>query len=159
VPLAIRELRPGEERLFLELHAQSVRGLAAGHYPAEVIDAWCVAPTEENLANFISNPDHELRLFAEIDGQVVGLAALVVEGCELRACYVLPGAARKGVGTALVRDMERRASVHHLDHLELLASINAESFYAALGYASEGCTEHHVRGHPMAAVRMSKRLP
>ncbi|MEX2269899.1 MAG: GNAT family N-acetyltransferase [Vicinamibacterales bacterium] len=156
--VAIRELRPGEERLFLELHAQSVRGLAAGHYTPEVIDAWCVAPTEENLANFISNPDHELRLFAEIDGQVVGLAALVVEGSELRACYVLPGAARKGVGTALVREMERRASAHHLDHLELLASINAESFYAALGYASESCTEHNMRGYPMAAVKMSKRL-
>ena len=46
----------------------------------------------------------------------------------------------------------------HLDHLELLSSINAEPFYAALGYRSEGCTEHNMRGHPMAAVKMSKRL-
>ena len=144
--------------MFLELHAQSVRGLAAGHYPPEVIDAWCVAPTDENLANLISNPDRELRLFAEIDGQVVGLAALAVEGSELRACYVLPGAARQGVGTALVRELERRAAAHHLDHLEVLASINAEPFYAALGYLSEGCTGHNMRGHPMAAVKMSRRL-
>lgn len=158
MPAAIRELRHGEERLFLELHAQSIRGLAAGQYPPEVIDAWCVAPTEENLANFVKNPDHEQRLFAEIDGKVVGLAALVIKDSELRACYVLPEAARKGVGTALVREMERLAAAHHLDHLELLSSINAEPFYAALGYQSEGCTEHNMRGHPMAAVKMSKRL-
>ena len=158
MPAVIRELRHGEERLFLELHAQSVRGLAAGQYPPEVIDAWCVAPTEENLATFITNPDHELRLFAELDGKVVGLAALVLADSELRACYVLPEAARQGVGTALVREMERLAAAHHLDHLTLLSSINAEPFYAALGYASEGCTEHNMRGHPMAAVKMSKRL-
>ena len=158
MPAVIRELRHGEERLFLELHAQSVRGLAAGQYPPEVIDAWCVAPTEENLASFIKNPDHEQRLFAEIDGRVVGLAALVLEDSELRACYVLPEAARKGVGTALVREIERLALAHHLDHLELLSSINAEPFYAALGYRSEGCTEHNMRGQPMAAVKMSKRL-
>lgn len=158
MPVAIRELRHGEERLFLELHAQSIRGLAAGHYPPEVIDAWCVPPTEDNLASFIKNPDHELRLFAELDGRVVGLAALVLDGSELHACYVLPEAARKGVGTALVREMERLAFAHHLDHLELLASINAEPFYAALGYESEGCTEHNMRGCRMAAVKMSKRL-
>ncbi len=158
MPAAIRELRHGEERLFLELHAQSVRGLAAGQYSPEVIDAWCVAPTEENLASFIKNPDHEQRLVAEIDGRVVGLAALVLEGSELRACYVLPEAARKGVGTALVREIEQLALAHHLDHLELVSSINAEPFYASLGYRSEGCTEHNMRGQPMAAVKMSKRL-
>ena len=47
---------------------------------------------------------------------------------------------------------------HQLDHLELVSSINAEPFYAALGYESDGCTEHRMRGHPMAAVKMSKRL-
>ena len=158
MPAVIRDLRHGEERLFLELHAQSIRGLAAGHYPPEVIDAWCVAPTEENLARFITNAEHERRLFAELDGKVVGLAALVLEGLELRACYVLPEAARKGVGTALVREMERLAAAEQLDHLELLSSINAEPFYAALGYESGGSTEHNLRGHPMAAVKMSKRL-
>jgi len=158
VPVAIRELRSGEERLFLEVHAQSVRGLAADHYPPELIDAWCVPPTDDFVDHFVKNPDHELRLFAEIDGRVVGLGALVLEDAELRACYVLPEAARRGVGTALVREMERLAAAHHLDHLALLASINAEPFYAALGYRSEGCTEHNMRGQPMAAVKMSKRL-
>ena len=158
MPVAIRELRRGEERLFLEVHARSVRGLAAEHYPPELIHAWCVPPTDDFVEHFIENPDHELRLFAESDGQVVGLGALVLEDAELRACYVLPEAARRGVGTALVREMERLAAAHHLDHLELLASINAEPFYAALGYQSHCCVEHTMRGYPMAAVKMSKRL-
>ena len=154
----IRELRRGEERLFLEVHAQSIRGLASGHYAPEVIDAWCVPADDDTVAAFTKNAENELRLVAEIDGEVVGLAALVLESSELRACYVLPEAARQGVGSALVREMERRAAIHHLDRLELLSSMNAEPFYTALGYRSEGRIEHNVRGQPMAAVMMSKRL-
>ena len=37
--------------------------------------------------------------------------------------------------------------------------VNAEPFYASLGYRSEGRTEHVLRtGHAMAAVLMTKRL-
>ena len=144
--------------MFLDVHARSIRGLASGHYPPEVIDAWCVPANDDAVAAFTKNADNELRLLAEIHGKVVGLGALVLKSSDLRACYVLPEAARKGVGTALVREMERRAAVHHLDRLELLSSINAEPFYAALGYTSEGSIEHNVRGQPMAAVMMSKRL-
>jgi hypothetical protein len=39
-----------------------------------------------------------------------------------------------GVGSALVKEMERIAGDRGLTHLELHASINAEPFYTALGY-------------------------
>ncbi len=156
--ITIRELRRGEERLFLELHARSVRALAVKHYPPDVIDAWCVPPTGRNLAAFARNADKELRLIAEVGGVALGLGALCVKPAELRACYVVPEGARQGIGTAMVREIERIARDQRLDRLELLASINAEPFYAALGYQSDGCTEHVMRGRPMAAVRMSKRL-
>ena len=156
--ITIRELRRGEERLFLELHARSVRALAAKHYPPEVIDAWCVPANAKTIAAFIRNPDGELRLLAEVGGAVVGLGAFCARDAELRACYVAPEGVRQGVGTALVREIERIALEHRLDRLELLSSINAEPFYASLGYESLGCTEHVMRGRPMAAVRMCKRL-
>ncbi len=156
--ITIRELRRGEERLFLELHARSVRALAVKHYPPDVIDAWCVPLTSRNLAAFARNTDKELRLIAEVGGVALGLGALCMKPAELRACYVVPEGARQGIGTAMVREIERIATDHRLERLELLASINAEPFYASLGYQSDGCTEHVMRGRPMAAVRMSKRL-
>jgi len=158
VLITIREVRRGEERLFLELHARSVRALAAGHYPPDVIEAWCVPASSRNVAAFTRNPDKELRLFAEVNGVALGLGALCFAPAEVRACYVAPEGARKGIGTALVREIERIATDHRIERLALLASINAEPFYASLGYQSEGCTEHVMRGRPMAAVRMSKQL-
>ena len=89
-------------------------------------------------------------VIAEVDGAVAfdlshdrvayvegdtGLGALVVSRSELRACYVVPEAARSGVGTALVNEIERIAREHGLTHLQLESSINAEPFYRAVGYA------------------------
>ena len=157
--IIVRPLRPGEERMFLKLHSRSVRGLATGHYSPEVIEAWTVPLTDENLRGFVENRDNEIRLIAELDGEPAGLGVIVLAGSELRACYVVPEAARKGVGRALVREIERIATENGLDRLELLASVNAEPFYASLGYRSESRTEHVLRtGHAMAAVQMTKRL-
>ena len=156
--IIVRPLQAGEGRLFLELHRRSIRGLASAHYPAEVIEAWIVPITEDSLARFEENAEREIRLIAELRGQPAGLGALVVASSELRACYVLPEAARQGVGRALVTEIERLARTHGLDHLDLLASLNAEAFYAALGYDAFGHTVLRIRGQPMDAVKMSRRL-
>jgi putative acetyltransferase len=107
----------------------------------------------------MKNQDNEIRLVAEVDGSLVGLGCLVVQNAELRACYVAPGAARKGVGSALVREIERIAREHGLDHLHLDASINAEPFYSALGYEVVERGEHvWPSGQRMEAVTMRKAL-
>jgi putative acetyltransferase len=155
--VVVRPMLAGEARAFLDIHSRSVRGLAASHYPPEVIDAWVVPATDENVRAFLENPDGELRLLAELDGSVAGLGCLVVQNAELRGCYVAPEAARKGVGSALVREIERIAREHGLDHLRLDASINAESFYSALGYEVVERGEHvWPSGQRMAAVTMRK---
>jgi putative acetyltransferase len=103
--------------------------------------------------------DNEIRLIAEIDGEAVGIGALVVKNSELRACYVAPSATRKGVGSALVAEIERLARDHGLTYLHLDSSTTAEMFYAALGYAVEERCEHVSRsGTVMAAVKMRKTL-
>jgi putative acetyltransferase len=157
--VVVRPMLADEARAFLEIHTRSVRGLAASHYPPEVIEAWVVPMTEEYLRGFIKNQDKEIRLVAEVDGSLVGLGCLVVQNAELRACYVAPEAARKGVGSALVREIERLAREHGLDHLHLDASTNAEPFYSALGYEVVERGEHvWPSGQRMEAVMMRKAL-
>ena len=100
----------------------------------------------------------KLGTLPEIDGESVGIGAIVVSKSELRACYVAPHAARRGVGTALVAEIERLAREHHLDHLQLESSTTAEPF-SALGYQVERRGEHRLSsGVSMAAVKMRKPL-
>jgi putative acetyltransferase len=49
--------------------------------------------TVQTVKRFQANPDNEIRLIAEQDGEIVGFGALVPENNKLRACYVAPRAA------------------------------------------------------------------
>jgi putative acetyltransferase len=153
-------MRADEARRFLEIHRAAVRGLAAKDYPPSVIDQW--APLRVTLAmveGFLTNPDDEIRLIAELDSVTVGIGALGTAAHELRACYVDPDFARLGVGTAIVSEIERIASQHSLDYLQLESSVTAEPFYAALGYRVLERGEHVLAsGTRMAATKMRKEL-
>jgi putative acetyltransferase len=153
-------MRHDEAKVFLEIQRTSVRGLAANHYGASVIEAWAPLPiTDTAIAFFRVNHDEEIRLIAELDGEAVGIGALVLADSELRACYVLPSAARKGVGSALVAEIERIARHHGLRDLELVSSLTAEPFYRAVGYEVEERVEHLLgSGGRMPAVKMRKKL-
>jgi putative acetyltransferase len=153
-------MRADEARLFLEIHHESVRGLAAGDYPPDVIEAWAPLPiSDERLQRFLRNQDSEIRLIAEREGEPVGIGALVAAHSELRACYVRPGAARRGVGSAIVTAIEQMARANGLRELQLESSLTAEPFYAALGYRAERRgTLRIAPGVTMAAITMRKAL-
>ena len=157
--LTVRPLRDDEVRLYLEIHERAIRGLAGSHYSQGDIEGWVVPATEENLRVVAQNPDGEIRLLAELDGKAIGIGALVLAESELRAVYVLPESARRGCGSALVREIERIARNNGLDRLTLHASLNAERFYACLGYDVLERTKVALpNDHRIAVVRMGKDL-
>jgi len=94
-----------------------------------------------------------------MEGEIVGVGALVLATSELRACYVLPSAVRKGVGSAIVREIERIALENGLASLQMESSVTAEPFYKALGYEVVDYGEHLLSsGDRMACVKMRKLL-
>lgn len=158
--VVIREMSANDALAFLQVHRAAVRGLAAGDYPSNVIDAWAPLPvTSQTVESVQANADGERRIIAELNGAVVGIGAIVVANSELRACYVRPEAARKGLGSTLVRALEEIAAQHGLLELRLNSSISAEAFYRACGYTTIGPGEHILRtGDRMKCIKMHKRL-
>lgn len=158
--IVVRKMEERDAGLFLEVHHAAVRGTAAKDYSPRVIAAWASLPiTPARIADVVANPDREVRLIAELDGTIVGIGAVVLASSELRACYVLPVAGRKGVGTALVRALEDIARCAGLTELNLDSSTTAEPFYAARGYSVIERGEHVLRsGDRMACVKMRKVL-
>lgn len=152
-------MRPDEGRIYLDVVNSAIRGLAVSHYSADAIAGWIVPMDAGTLADFDGNEEHEIRLMADLNGEPVAIGALIVERSELRACYVRPEAARRGCGSAIVREIERIAREHGLSRLELAASLNAEPFYRWLGYRVRERSDVVLRnGHRMAAVWMEKDL-
>jgi putative acetyltransferase len=157
----LREMRADDARQFLLVHHGAVRGIAAKDYGPEIVEEWAPMPISDEAVELVAaNPDNEVRIVAEMDGEIVGIAVIIPKKNELRACYVLPKAARKGVGSALVSRLERIASQHGLKYLELVSSITAEPFYSSLGYESLERGEHVMStGGRMACVKMRKQIP
>jgi putative acetyltransferase len=160
ISLSVREMRSEDARAFLEVHHKAVRELAADSYPSDVIEAWAPLPITERHVQFVcSNADQEFRLIAELNGEIVGIGCLVPQNHELRACYVLPAASRKGVGSAILREIERVALDRGSTTLRTDSSLNAEPFYRSNGYEVRGRDEHILRnGVRMACVRVQKDL-
>jgi putative acetyltransferase len=158
--VSIREMRPGDARAFLEVHHRAVRDLAAADYPLDVIEAWAPLPiTAEHVDIVCSTAGHEYRLVAESEGEVVGVGCLVAKNNELRACYVAPLASRKGVGSAILREIERAARDQGIEVLEADSSVTAEPFYRNNGYEVCGRGEHVLNnGARMACIKMRKEL-
>jgi GNAT superfamily N-acetyltransferase len=86
---------------------------------------------------------------AEIDGRVVGFAALV--GGELDGLFVEPDLWGRGIGAALVNVVTHQARRKGLA-LTVVANPAAREFYERFGFAVEG--ETRTRFGP--ALRMSK---
>jgi putative acetyltransferase len=160
MPVVVRNMRPADARAFLEVHHAAVRGAAAKDYPSQVIEAWAPMPiTESHVEQVRLNPDGEYRLLAEVDGQIVGLACLLPQSNEIRACYVAPSAARTGVGSTLLRSIERVAGAMAGTFLEADSSLTAEHFYRRHGYDVVARGEHRLAGGlRMACVKMRKEL-
>jgi putative acetyltransferase len=159
-PLTVREMRSEDARAFLEVHHRAVRELAADSYPSDVIEAWAPLPiTDEHVQFVCSNAEQEFRLVAEFNGEIIGIGCLFLQNNELRACYVLPAASRRGVGSAILREIERIAYDRGSKTLWADSSLNAELFYRSNGYEVHGRDEHVLSsGVRMACVRMRKDL-
>jgi GNAT superfamily N-acetyltransferase len=88
-------------------------------------------------------------LVAELDGRLVGFAALV--GGELDGLFVEPDLWRRGIGAALLNEATHEARRKGLA-LTVIANPSARDFYKRCGFSLEG--EAQTRFGP--ALKMSK---
>jgi GNAT superfamily N-acetyltransferase len=90
-------------------------------------------------------------------GAIAGYAAL--RGAELTAVFVHPGAARRGIGAALVARVEREARRRGARRLVVRAALSALPFYEALGFAGRRAIAVPLPGGAALPSRvLSKRL-
>ena len=85
---------------------------------------------------------------AERGGRIVGFATIVPresndgagEGndAELEGIFVEPADWRKGIGLALLHQIEREAQAWRANRLHVVASPNVEGFYTAAGFTRVG---------------------
>jgi putative acetyltransferase len=159
----LRRGLPADARAILEAHRSAVRTTAATHYSQAIIDEWApvhVAPGRvKTFEQWIERGEELIVVAVDSDETVVGFGSIVPSNSELRAVYVAAEQARKGVGRAILSQLETFAQEAGLSELRMDASMNAVAFYEANGFASLGRGEHAMSsGNLMPCMRMSKSL-
>lgn len=81
------------------------------------------------------------------------------DAARIRAFFVAPVAARRGVGRELLHACERAARAAGFGSLTLMATLPGVPFYQALGFSpDEDVVDVLPDGTPLRFVRMSKRI-
>jgi len=156
----VRFAKSEDARGILEAHYSAVHQTAAKDYPREILRVWSTPVTTERIDQYLRNAlRHETTVVAEVDGRIAGFGAIVESNNELRAVYVAAGFGNQGVGSALLRELERLAKDRGCPALQMDSSLTAAPFYLHHGYEELGRADHTLSsGDKMASVRMRKAL-
>ena len=150
--------------------AESARALCADDYtPAQIEAALGTAwglPVEliRDGTYFVAEVDGKIVAcggWSGADSQPGGQSDQLDPGrvARIRAVFVRPGWARRGFGRTLVEHCEAEARARGFAAADLMATLNGERMYAALGYRSdEPVGERLPSGFTITFVPMKKAL-
>jgi putative acetyltransferase len=134
---------------------ESIEDLTAEDYTDGQRAAWAAVADDETA--FAARLAAALTLVATIEGEPVGFASLL--GTEqIDLLYVLPSAARLGVGTLLIDALERLAAARGGSKLSVDASDTAEPFFAGRGYLPTSRNTRIVGDEWLGNTTMLKQL-
>jgi GNAT superfamily N-acetyltransferase len=167
-----------EDRAALErLIAESARGLSRGDYSDEQVEA-AIASVFGVDTDLIHDGTYYV---AEFEGSAVGCGGWskrrtlfggdrygardsgyldpLREPAKIRAFFVHPGWARRGVAGAILKTCEREAEAEGFRSLELMATLPGLPFYAARGYEAGDQVSYEIaEGVTIEFVPMRKEL-
>jgi putative acetyltransferase len=158
--ITVRSARIEDARGILEAHHSAVHETAARDYALEIRRSWSPPVTPTRIDDYSRNAlPNETTVVADVDGRIAGFGVIIESANELRAVYVAAEFGRRGVGSALLRELERLAKQSGCTELHMDSSLTAAPFYLHHGYEELARAEHTLgSGSTMACVRMRKTL-
>lgn len=161
-----------------QLMRKSVRGLSAGYYTERQIDLSLVHVFGIDT-QLIADGTYFVAEASEASGQIVGcggwskrntlyggdqtkqgedsLLDPATEPARIRAFFIAPDFARRGIGRQIIEACESAARAAGFTHLELGATLPGVPLYTALGYQPIERIEHPMpEGEVLPVVIMGK---
>jgi predicted GNAT family N-acyltransferase len=149
--VSFRPARPEDAETVFEITKASISGLAGASYSRNQIENWMGERTPTFYQELIAKGRMTVCLRNAV---VVGFVDAVPG--EVTRLFMLPEAARLGLGRRLLDIGIAQARLGHSGPIKLEATINAEGFYQRHGFRSmgRGYFSHGIGGVPIEIVHM-----
>ncbi|MFH5797295.1 GNAT family N-acetyltransferase [Haladaptatus sp. CMAA 1911] len=166
----VRDATTDDVEAVRAVHAESIAELGREGYDERQVAAWAkgcdsaeyAAAIEADAGAFVVAEDEDIVAFGTVRFEPPEEHAAAVDG-EVTGVYVHPSVARTGVGSAVLTELECRASEQDTRTLGLAASLNAVPFYESPGYERVRQRDHEFSsrestGVTGTVVEMKKKL-
>ena len=158
--MKIRDAAPEDAPAACEVMRRSIAQLCSADHHNEpvVLGRWLGNKTPEIFRSWI-RPDNALLVAVE-DSQILAVGCVNDTG-EITLNYVSPDARFRGVSSALLEVLERRAMERGHQKCTLTSTETARRFYLARGYSEDGPADHKfgtTSGYPMSK-QLTEDLP
>ena len=177
MPISIRKAVPGDTVGIAELIKRSVRALSVGYYSSDVVER-----ALERVFGVDSQLIADGTMYVAIDkNQIVGCGGWskrrtlyggdqfetriddeldpAVDAARIRAFFVDPDHARKGIGRSILATCEAAAVQAGFRRAEMGATLPGVPMYAALGYAGDEVIDIDMGdGYNLRCIRMERSL-
>ena len=153
--LQVRAFRDADAPALHEVFYSAIHGTASADYTPEQVEAW--APAEIDQARWAERMREIAPFVAEEDGRIIGYADVQADG-YIDHFFVAATAGRRGVGSALMRQIHTTAAERAIAALYSNVSITARPFFEHWGFIVEAEQRPVARGVPMTNYRMRKVL-
>ncbi|WP_256809682.1 GNAT family N-acetyltransferase [Pseudomonas siliginis] len=133
-PVCVRSATLADTGIINRIVERSIRiGCALDHrnHPLLVSD-WLNRSSADFIGSRLADP-HFYLCIASFEDKPVGVGMARVSG-EILLCYVQPESFRRGVGRALMHNLEGWLRIRGVQHVYLNSTRTAEAFYRHLGY-------------------------
>jgi len=138
----------------LECILRSIEISNAPDYPPSIIEYQL--KTHYTMDWITKQMQSRYFIVALVDDKVVGTGSL--DGDEVKAVFVDPDHQRRGIGRALMEELERYGKSKGLQQVRLYATITAFEFYKRLHYRLVEELTGEFKGDKITAYSMYKRL-
>lgn len=154
--VTIRRFIPSDAGEVQNIIHRGLRELNGKDYPAQRIEEYCDYFTVEKIKSQAETA--HMYVAVSDDGRVAGTGTIAsFWGSEtesiLLTIYVLPDLIEHGIGTAIIRALEKDEYFSRAKRIEIPSSITAVNFYRKMGYGFKDGGEPDEEG----LVRMEKQ--
>ncbi len=157
-----RQAQPSDAEAIALAHLDSIRSIGPAFYPPEVIEGWIAGLTPDIYVKAMQGGEAFFIATGHLDGEavVLGFSTHRVDDAQDGASvYVRGKAARRGIGTALLRLAEKDALAQGATTIQIQASLAGVEFYKANGFEELGRGQALLMsGQSMPCVFMRKLL-